>query len=334
MSSPYETSSPYNNQDSTAKATATGAVQTGTYGYERAKDGLGQAQAGAQPYVDQAKGLASNALNTAGTYVAVGQQKLSSATQSASDPNTNSGSTTYVDQAKGVAAGAYDTASGLASSAATTAQSYVNAAQDRLSGASQQASGAADDFQARAGAHTDAAALEGQQDVAEKRAAAGTYIEQAKNLAGSALGTAQGLVAAGQNSLGNYHAQHPPNEATTLGSVLSTAHSAAAVTLETTKNLLVSAQNTLQPNAEAAHERADAAISNAHENAATTTGYGRAAQEVAQPHVDAARETASSYVGAAADSAAPYYDAAKEKASTVTQSGDNKTASGDNTYTV
>ena len=54
-----------------------------------------------------------------------------------------------------------------------------------------QVSQAANDLRAQASARVDGAAAQGQRDVEEIKAASATYLDQAKAVAGNALGTAQ-----------------------------------------------------------------------------------------------------------------------------------------------
>lgn len=65
------------------------------------------------------------------------------------------------------------------------------ALQDKVSAATTQTSVATENLQKDAGAHTDAAAREGQHDTEAAKVQAASYLDQAKSLAGAVLGTAQ-----------------------------------------------------------------------------------------------------------------------------------------------
>ncbi|KAJ7492439.1 hypothetical protein FB451DRAFT_1502811 [Mycena latifolia] len=96
---------------------------------------------------------------------------------------------------------------------------------------------ATDRLQTDASVKTGAAVEEGQQDVAAAKAAAGGYVEQAKNLASSAVATAQSYLPPGSGE----------NGAHTAGDVVSGLQAGANAALATTKEYLAAAQETAQP---------------------------------------------------------------------------------------
>ncbi|TFY72789.1 hypothetical protein EVG20_g203 [Dentipellis fragilis] len=112
----------------------------------------------------------------------------------------------------------------------------------------------------------DAAVAEGHKSVDSATATGAHYLEQAMNLAGSAMATAQSYL---PNGVPSTSANASP--ATSTRGSASSAKATALSTLETAQQYLSSAQQAAQP-------------------------YISGAQQAAQPHVDAAKSTLQSYL--------------------------------------
>ncbi|QRW12066.1 hypothetical protein RhiLY_11065 [Ceratobasidium sp. AG-Ba] len=108
------------------------------------------------------------------------------------------------------------------------------------------ASGTQDDFQSRypaqeAHVKKEAAVSEGKADVEHAKATAGSYLDQARSLVDTALGTAQSYVVAGQERLGattthsTAHVKSTGSEGPKQGGIKDTLSGAAMSALETTK---------------------------------------------------------------------------------------------------
>ena len=106
--------------------------------------------------------------------------------------------------------------------------------------AAEKTSHAAENFQAEASTKTDAAATEGKRDAA-------TYVDQAKSLAGAALGTAQGVLQYGAEALGSTRAVAQEHAEMKPQGVLGTAKSTAASVLDTTAHYVGVAQEKISP---------------------------------------------------------------------------------------
>lgn len=139
------------------------------------------------------------------------------------------------------------------------------------------------------------AAAEGFHDVQSAKATGAGYVAQAKNLAGSALSTAQVCkittrtlsLSDGnfQSYLPNTTAQSNQSTGAAGGGIMSTLQSTANAAIATAGGLLSSAQTTLQPQTDAAKAAAQPHVENAR--AAVQSGVENA-RAAAQPHVDSA----------------------------------------------
>ncbi|KAI5117071.1 hypothetical protein M0805_007948 [Coniferiporia weirii] len=224
-----------------------------------------------------------------------------------------------------------------ASKVQSVASDAAEVAQDKFPDTAKQTASTTDVLQNDLAEKTDAAAAEGQKDVEDVKAAGATYVGQAKQYAGSILATAQGYLDAGQNKLS------PQNGTTQAGGIVPTLQSATGTALGTTKNLLSSAQEMLQPHVENARAAAQPHIDSAVE---TAQPYVEKAKETVQPqvqkasetvqphlqkaadtvqsHVQKAKETAQPHVDATADTARPYVESAKRAVSSASDSNTDK----------
>ena len=148
-----------------------------------------------------------------------------------------------------------------------------------INSAAEQTSSAADTLQTEASAKTDAAVTEGQRDTA-------TYFDQAKSLAGTALGTAQGVLQYGAEALGSTNAAAKENAETS--GVLGTAKSTAASVLDTAAYYSGVAKEKISPHVQDV-------------------------KAAAQPHVDSAMEVVQPHIDAVKHNTQPKVDASREK---------------------
>ncbi|CAE6465675.1 unnamed protein product [Rhizoctonia solani] len=143
-----------------------------------------------------------------------------------------------------------------------------------------------DDFQSKVDAAAnqahvkkEEAVAEGKADVEQAKAATASYLDQARDLVGAALGKAQTYVTAGQERLGattthsTAHVRNTGNEGPHTSGLTSTLTGAAVSALQTTKGVLATAQAQL-----------------------AATGQG---SQPTKPHSDPPRPTAPSYTGTA-----------------------------------
>ncbi|KAI0319780.1 hypothetical protein OF83DRAFT_1108527 [Amylostereum chailletii] len=129
------------------------------------------------------------------------------------------------------------------------------------------------------GAKTNEAVEQGKKDVEAASAAGATYLEQAKNIAGNVISSAQSYLSGESNQTS------PSTTASTAGTTASNA-------FETTKQYAAEAQRVAQPHLEAAAK----ALQSGANSAATT----------AQPHIEAAAKALQSGANSAATSAQGY----------------------------
>lgn len=130
----------------------------------------------------------------------------------------------------------------------------------------------------------------------------------------------QSYVSSGKEQLDNYVAANPINTETTLGSITATVHSATSAALGTTGQYLASAHKQLQPQADSIKPDLEAAAGAAHQQANVAVGYGAAAEEKAQPHVDAATTSAKQHLANAQSNVPPHVGAPKDSLETTTAS--------------
>ncbi|EJD51985.1 hypothetical protein AURDEDRAFT_158831 [Auricularia subglabra TFB-10046 SS5] len=296
---------------------ATKPIEQAVYAKERLQQegsaASAQAQGATQPYVQQAKDTLNNAASTAATYATAAKDSVVNATSTnATSTSTSETGPTYVEQAKSLAASTATAAQNAAAGAAATTGTYVNAAQEKLSSAANQTGAAANNFQNDAAAHTDAAAREGQHDVESAKATTGGQVHPVGICEQDVVLTRlQSYVNAGKQQLDNYAASHPPNTETTLGSITAQLHSVTSAALGTTGQYLASAHSTLQPQGEAVKRDLEAVAGTVQEKANVVTGYGIAAKEQAQPHVDAAAASAHEHLSNAQSVVQPQVGATK-----------------------
>ncbi|KAI0257927.1 hypothetical protein BC834DRAFT_307285 [Gloeopeniophorella convolvens] len=159
------------------------------------------------------------------------------------------------------------------------AENAASAAHNRGPGATGNLSDVVPQFATKVRATTDAAVEEGQRDVQAAANTGAGYLEQAKNLASSAIATATAYLPASVSGTN-------PNPSTTTQSPASTN---TASTINTAKQYAASAQVAAQPALETAKQ------------------YASSAAQAAQPHVEAAGASVRSGVNYAVESAQGYF---------------------------
>lgn len=132
-------------------------------------------------------------------------------------------------------------------------------------------------------------------------------------------------MSAGKQQLDGYVSTHPPNPETKLGSITATVHSATSAALDTTGQYLASAHKSLQPQTDSVKPDLEAAAGVAQEKVNVLSGYGTAAQEHAQPHVDAASASAQQHLASAQATVQPHVDSAKASLNSTTSTTQPKT---------
>jgi len=168
-----------------------------------------------------------------------------------------------------------------------------------------------DDFQAKVDqaakeAHIkkENAVSEGKADVEQAKAATASYIDQARGLVDTALGTAQSYVTAGQERLGantthsTAHVKNTGNEGPKAGGITDTLTGVAISALQTTKGVLATAQSQLAATGQSAYS--------------ATEPHVESSQATVQPHVDAAQATIQPHVDAATSAVKPHVETAKQ----------------------
>ncbi|KAF8516749.1 hypothetical protein BU17DRAFT_92598 [Hysterangium stoloniferum] len=143
--------------------------------------------------------------------------------------------------------------------ATVSPQAEQNALAPAQGSASQSISGiqiAADQFQAQAGAKTDAAVAQGQHDVAEAKGQGARYVAQAKESANDTINAAYEFVSAGTDS----HTPFDPKAAAQKTGVASSIQSMVNSAYETAKSYLTSAQQATRPYGEKAQSALSSAL--------------------------------------------------------------------------
>ncbi|KZS93460.1 hypothetical protein SISNIDRAFT_454652 [Sistotremastrum niveocremeum HHB9708] len=192
----------------------------------------------------------------------------------------------------------------VANQAASTFQDAAITAQEKGYDAAATTSDAANQFGNQAAAVTGQAVHEGQENVEAAKATGAGYLEQAKNLAGTALATAQGYVQAGQEAIA------PKEGESTQSSIVNTLQSTASTALGYTKSALSTAQSTISNTAQSAYGAAQPHIDAATEAAAP---HVQAAKDAIQPHLENAQATVQPHVEQARAAAQPHIDYAAQK---------------------
>ncbi|KAI0964047.1 hypothetical protein AcW1_000959 [Taiwanofungus camphoratus] len=137
--------------------------------------------------------------------------------------------------------------SGLSDEIGKNAQQLQSVAEEAASEAQEkepQAVSAVNQLEAGLSNQTNAAASQGKFDVEKAKAAGASYLEQAKNLASSAVGAAQSYLNGSQSAA--------PSDRSTTGNLASAVQYTAASAYDNGKEYLASAQSAVQPQIEKA----------------------------------------------------------------------------------
>lgn len=191
-------------------------------------------------------------------------------------------------------------------SATYAAQRTKQEANELGNGTNTTAANAQDDFQSKVDAAANQARVKKEEDVAEgkadveqAKATTASYIDQARDLVGAALGKAQTYVSAGQERLGattthsTAHVRNTGNEGPHAGGLTNALTGAAVSALQTTKGVLATAQAHLaatgqnvqpdKPHSESSHPATPSYTSTAKKPSDNT-------QVTAQPHVEVPKQ--------------------------------------------
>ncbi|CAE6463779.1 hypothetical protein ACGC1H_006645 [Rhizoctonia solani] len=176
-----------------------------------------------------------------------------------------------------------------------------------------------DDFQSKVDAAANQARIkkeeavaEGKADVEQAKATTVSYLDQARDLVGAALGKAQNYVSAGQERLGattthsTAHVRSTGSEGPHEGGFTDVLTGAAVTALQTTKGVLATAQAQLAATGQSAHTTKH----HSETPRPTTPSYTDATkkqaekpQEAIQPHPDASKHSAPDSTGPSVTSA-------------------------------